>query len=235
MFKRQKTLVTGTVVLGALVLLNLPGSVTSQIKMALGGFFVPLFRLESAVKTGADAAAGRIVPRAALEKRIAALREENNRLRTDVMQLRDAARENHRLREMLDYPHRTRWPMIAAEVIGMEPANWWSSMRINVGLKDGVTVDAPVLCPDGLVGKVAEVFPEHSQVVLIGDPKCAVSAMALDTGESGILQPRANQLSNPHVVDFAFLPNNAIRGDPRFGISYEQWDVVTGKLLRTHN
>ena len=50
-------------------------------------------------------------------------------------------------------------------------------MQIDLGSRDGVRENLPVLTTDGLVGRVSSVGYTRSQVVLIGDPNCRVSAL----------------------------------------------------------
>ena len=58
-----------------------------------------------------------------------------------------------------------------------DPANWWRTVQIDLGSRDGVRENLPVLTADGLVGRVSSVGLTRSQVVLFGDPDCRVSAL----------------------------------------------------------
>ena len=66
----------------------------------------------------------------------------------------------------------------------------------------------PVLTADGLVGRVSSVDLTRSQVVLLGDPQCKVSALvenpAHDTGVLTASEPLDNSL-----VDLAYLSGSA--------------------------
>jgi rod shape-determining protein MreC len=79
-----------------------------------------------------------------------------------------------------------------------DPANWWRTVQIDLGSRDGVTDNLPVLTADGLVGRVSSVGLTRSQVVLIGDPNCRVSALvenpAHDTGVISASGPLDNTL-----------------------------------------
>ena len=57
-----------------------------------------------------------------------------------------------------------------------DPANWWRTVQIDLGSRDGIQTNQPVLTAEGLVGRVSSVSYVSSQVVLIGDPNCRVSA-----------------------------------------------------------
>ena len=59
---------------------------------------------------------------------------------------------------------------------------------VAAGTDDGVTVDAPVVTADGLVGTVTRVTANASRVRLLTDESSAVSAVDLRTGASGIVE-----------------------------------------------
>jgi rod shape-determining protein MreC len=51
------------------------------------------------------------------------------------------------------------------------------SIRINIGLQDGVRPNMPLVTPNGLVGHVTEVFSSTSKVKLLVDSTSAAAAM----------------------------------------------------------
>ena len=69
----------------------------------------------------------------------------------------------------------------AAQVIARDPANWWCTLQIDRGSRDGLTINLAVLSAEGhLVGRLSEVNATRSQVLLLGDPKCRVGAIVVD-------------------------------------------------------
>jgi rod shape-determining protein MreC len=57
-----------------------------------------------------------------------------------------------------------------------------------LGSRDGIRTNLPVLTADGLVGRVSAVSFVSSQVVLIGDPDCRISALVENaTHDMGVL------------------------------------------------
>ena len=95
-----------------------------------------------------------------------------------------------------------------ANVITRDPANWWQTVQINLGSRDGLQTNLPVLTADGLVGRVSAVGYTRSQVVLIGDPSCRISVMvenpAHDMGIIGASGPLDTSL-----VDLTYLSGRA--------------------------
>jgi len=92
-----------------------------------------------------------------------------------------------RLRQALDFkpPVQSRW--IAAAVLsrgGTSAA--WQNIRVAKGASHGVRKGDPVVVPEGIVGRVAEVSAHTSEVLLITDPNsrvaCELDTAAADTG-----------------------------------------------------
>jgi rod shape-determining protein MreC len=90
-------------------------------------------------------------------------------------------------------------------VVARDPANWWRSLKIDLGARDGVVTNAPVLTAEGLVGRVSEVSFAQSQVVLLGDPDCRVAVMVEETREHGVIAPESAGPLDDSLVDIAFL------------------------------
>ncbi len=121
------------------------------------------------------------------------LRDENELLRQQVDQGLLAARENERLRELLDFRDGPRladgFRGLAAGVISRPAAVYAQSIVVAVGRKDGVRVDDAVVTADGLVGTVSRVSSRTARVTLLTDDQSAVSAIDLATDASGIVRP----------------------------------------------
>src|SRR6185436_5560193 len=104
-------------------------------------------------------------------------RRDNQELRLQADRLTDLERENNRLRQLLQWEQRNPGKYRAGRVILREPANWWRTVQIDLGGRDGVQTNMAVLSGDGfLVGRISSVSLTRSQVVLLGDPNCKVSA-----------------------------------------------------------
>ncbi|MFH0872808.1 MAG: rod shape-determining protein MreC [bacterium] len=115
------------------------------------------------------------------------LKEEVSRLKQEEMLLSEAKRENERLHRLLQMRDNVAVPTVAAMVIGKDPSNWFRSILIDKGAREGVSRDSAVLCPQGLVGRVIEVMEQTSRVQLITDPNCAVGALIQRTRVGGVV------------------------------------------------
>ena len=177
MLKRPHYIAAAIVALLVLAILNLPGQTTARLKLAIGGLFLPLFGLVGVAQQTSDRAADTLVPRAELLRQNANLVRENQELRLKAIQADEIARENARLRNLLGWQQQSPWKLRLSNVVLFDPANFWRSVQIDLGSRDGLRPGLPVLTTNGLVGRVASVGFTRSQVVLIGDPNCRVSAL----------------------------------------------------------
>jgi rod shape-determining protein MreC len=193
MYKKPRFIVFLVLVVLVLLVLSLPSRTAVQLKLALGGIFLPLFGLSGSAHHLADKAGQALVPRQALQAQIDQLRRENQTLRLEAMQGEEALRENARLRQLLGFAQSRKWNLTLARVIARDPANWWHSLTIDKGSRDGLRTNLPVLAPEGLVGRVSTVGYSQSQVVLVGDPNCLVAAVVeapRDAGrDTGVIEP----------------------------------------------
>src|ERR1051325_218883 len=213
MLKRQYSFATGLVLLIVLVLLNLPEQPAARLKLALGGLFLPLFGIAGSVQQLTQQIGNTLVPRGTLLKQIEQLRKENEELRQQLMQLQEAWRENAQLRQALGWQRRVPWALQPARVIGQDPANWWRTVSIDVGSRDRIRPNMPVLTAGGLVGRIDKVGPDRSSVILVGDPNCRFSAQVQDLRDKsiaakGIVEPNAVSLDRS-LVDLKYLPGTS--------------------------
>ncbi len=188
MLKRPHYIALGLVVALALIILNLPGKATARMKLNIGSLFVPLFGLANSTRQGAAKMADNLQPRSELLRQNETLRKENQELRLQAMRSEEAFRENDRLRQLLGWQRQHARKYKLANVVLREPANWWRTVQIDLGSRDGMRVDLPVLTMEGLVGRIASVSLTRSQVVLLGDPNCKVAArVENETRDSGVI------------------------------------------------
>jgi rod shape-determining protein MreC len=140
-------------------------------------------------------------------------RGENDRLRDQVAELRDQlareqttkqeARELRALDETLSggiVPDGT--DPVTSRVIARSPTVWYSSVTIDKGSGDGVSVDDPVVAALGLAGKVTQTTPNTAHVTLITDADSAVTARVVPSGATGVVEP---DVGNPRDLQLDYL------------------------------
>jgi rod shape-determining protein MreC len=121
------------------------------------------------------------------------IQAENRRLRGEVRELQqrlesaqEMVQENRRLQAVLGMPAAPAGRPVLSLVIGKDATNWFRSLLIDRGSGDGLERNAPVITPQGLVGRVVEVGPIASRVQLVTDPVSSVGALVQRTRVSGI-------------------------------------------------
>ncbi len=145
-------------------------------------------------------------------------REENQSLRNEVDRLRleqagllEDARQGQRLQTLLAFKEHYVSATVPAQVIGTAGSDQSRVLYIDKGARDGLAIDQPVITPDGIVGKIKEVFPHTSQVLEINDQSSGAGVLLEKTRLRGVL--RGNAYGQPQVIDI--LPDERIKpGEP---------------------
>lgn len=101
---------------------------------------------------------------------------ENRRLIARVRELEvelqtqsHRAQESARLRELLEIRRALPLDTLPAQVVAREGVPWFRSLTIDRGEANGITLDAPVLSPTGVVGRVFATGPHAARVQVLLD------------------------------------------------------------------
>jgi len=131
-----------------------------------------------------------------LFKEIKNLKEENEILKIKVNELEKENRELKSYKDKIDELKQALnlkdkfedYEVIGANVIAKEPGNWFYIFKIDIGLKDGVEVDYPVVSStNGLVGRVISVDNTSAKVMSIIDENSTVSGWVVKSGGSHVI------------------------------------------------
>ena len=119
-----------------------------------------------------------------------ALLTENKQLASENIAVQELLRENESLRAQLGYAElNSRFTFLGAHVVGQllghDPHSFLNYILIGVGIPEGVEVGMPVVTPLGLVGRIAEVSPRTSRVLLIQDVSSSVSGLMQSSRVNG--------------------------------------------------
>jgi rod shape-determining protein MreC len=125
---------------------------------------------------------------------VGTMKQENEKLKQEVVWLRIIAKryddllvENNKHRAMLAYQQKTDFKLTAARVLRRSASNWWNTIVVDKGANDGIQTDFPVITDIGLVGKTGKVAANTTEVILLTDEECRVSARVEGTSAEGIL------------------------------------------------
>lgn len=141
---------------------------------------------------------------------------ENERLREQLAaataletSLTELKQENDRLRRMLELREASDYELIAAEVIARDPSNWFKTITINKGSRQGIKQDMAVITTDGLIGSILSVAPNSAHVLLLTDERSAVSAVVQRSREPGEVGLIEKDPENPTALRMKNLPRDA--------------------------
>ncbi len=122
------------------------------------------------------------------------LKEENRKLRSENelllgqrAMLDDMKNENNDLRNQLNLLPRNQFNLLSANVVGQDPNGMGNWVEIDKGSEDGLKEGMPVIVSKGiLVGRLSEITPKNSKVVLLTNPKSVVNVSTTQTGAKGV-------------------------------------------------
>ncbi len=125
-----------------------------------------------------------------------ALKEENERLRSQLASMEDKVRsaeaalqENAFLSEFLGLKEdHTDYHFLKCEVVAAEQSGYRMSLTLNAGAEDGVTAGCPVMGEAGVVGRVTETGAGWSRVEPLISVSSAVGAYVERSGTGGVVK-----------------------------------------------
>ena len=122
----------------------------------------------------------------------AQLREQVDRLRLAQAAMSEDVQQGLRLQALLDFQHRYIYETLAAQAIGSSGTLQSHVFYLDKGSKAGLKPDMAVITADGIVGKVRDVFPSTSQVLMINDQTSGAGVILESTRIRGILTGNAS-------------------------------------------
>jgi rod shape-determining protein MreC len=147
----------------------------------------------------------------------------------------DLEKQNQSLQTFADYANTLQGPTIKAAVIGRSADHWWQHLILNRGSRQGVQPGYVVSGPGGLVGRVVEVSPSTSKVLLITDLTSQIGAKVSRSRAMGVVRGQSN---NQVIIEFFDKFPDAKVGDVVTTSSYSRLfpkDVPIGRIESLDN
>ena len=119
------------------------------------------------------------------------LKDQIEQLRLEQVRLNEDAVQAHRLQALLAFKEQYISRTVAAQVIGSSGSDSSRMLYIDKGEDQGLKRDMAVITADGIVGKVLQVFPSVSQVLLINDQSSGVGTILEKSRLQGFLKGTA--------------------------------------------
>lgn len=127
------------------------------------------------------------------------------RAQAELNRLRDAEADNVRLRRAFKFYQEKPDTLIPCDVVSRSISGWWSTVRIGKGSMADIGPDLAVISPDGLVGKTTEITPYTSEVLLLSDPACQVSAKIKRVDVFGLVRGMGSNLKGEPRARIKFI------------------------------
>ena len=217
---RFKILVAVVVLLFAFMLraASEPGFAT-WTSQALGVITQPLQKLSTNISNAASDFFGKFAKADQLTEENEKLKEEIRELNKKLVDYDRLSREIEQYKEYLDLKEKNNdFQFEQASVIGRDPNDRFGSFTIDKGLLDDIQPNDPVITPDGVVGRIAEVGQTTAKVVTILNPSVNVSSVIgysdKKTRDTGIVTGTID-LSSQSLCQMMYLSRESLaqKGD----------------------
>jgi len=183
------------------------GQQTRLIRYWVVTAFAPLERVFLSVGHGVSHTWHNYVDLRHVRQQNQELQSELNRMRLEQASLAVDARDGLRLQKLFGFQQQYIAKTVAAHIIGTSGTDLSRVLVIDKGSKDGLKTDMPVITPDGVVGKVRDVFPHTAQVLEINDQTSGLGIVLTQTRLRGIL--RGTSAGQTEIIDI--LPDERIQ------------------------
>ncbi len=195
-----RPLILPLVILGAIVIIGLDlagflGPVNDVIHTAIKPPAVFFSETKRVVGSGVSA----IREIGELRQRNLELEQRVNQLTIENLRLAEVETENEQLRSLLKFAQTNpsfdvRGGQIIARAIGDGANPFTHPIQIDLGRTHGLVVGMPVVTDRGLVGRIANVYPHSSDILLINDPRSNINVMTQASRAHGVIRGRVGQL-----------------------------------------
>jgi len=152
----------------------------------------PFERLTTFTGTGLRSAWSDYIDLRRTRQQNADLQKEVARLRLEQAEFAEDAAQGRRLQSLLDFRQHYVSATVAAQVIGTSGVDSSRVLLIDKGADYNLKPDMPVITPDGIVGKVRDVFPHTAQVLEIDDPSSGAGVILASTRIRAIVRGSAD-------------------------------------------
>jgi rod shape-determining protein MreC len=118
--------------------------------------------------------------------------------------------QNQKLQELLGYVKQRRQGGLPAPVVGRSADHWWQQLVLGRGSNDGVKVGDVVMAPGGVIGRIVNVTPNTSRVLLLSDPSSRTGVAISRSRSMGYMR---GQSGNRAIMEFFDKVPDVRRGD----------------------
>ncbi len=133
---------------------------------------------------------------------IESLKEANEKLRSSLINRKNADAELEQLKSVLDLAGTAQYKVLSAKVISLgSTSSFTQTISIDAGINMGVRQNMTVISGLGLVGVVKISYPNHALVQLTTDPAFRVGARVAGSQQIGILSGQGTNKAVLQLLD----------------------------------
>lgn len=209
MFRNKPLIITVIVIIVLVILLVVSSTSATVAKSAgvAGGVFSPVQEFFYGISTSIDGFFDGLVNKDDQEQKNQELQSELEVFKSKSRENEELKKENERLTALLEYKQATpEQGLVLAKVTGKNPGNWFDVFTINLGRKDGIRENMPVITADGLVGRIEEVGLNFSKVMAVIDARSSVNAIMERTRDHVAVKGAIASDSLDVALNITYLP-----------------------------
>lgn len=124
---------------------------------------------------------------------------ENAQIQALQDRVQELEQQNRQLQDLLGYVESRPEEAVVAPVIGRGADHWWQQILLGRGSNDGIELGAIVSGTGGIVGRVIQVTPSTSRVLLISDPTSQIGVTVSRSRSMGYMR---GQSEDRAVMEF---------------------------------
>lgn len=201
--KRSVWLVLFAVLFGHTLMVTLPAggaNETGTVRTLILGGLTPIEKLFDVTFYGIGSLWSNYFALLDTRRENERLEAELSELRMEMDQNREEVGEAARLRRLLDLEPLVNAERVVARVIGQDTTTR-QTLTIDRGASHGVYNNAPVVTPDGVVGRVIHAGRFSSIVQLVSDPESAVGVIVQSSRLQGLVRGDGSRYLELEYID----------------------------------
>jgi rod shape-determining protein MreC len=163
------------------------------------------------------------------------LRNDNGRLRAELLEAKRGAAESVRYQHLLGLRNAVTAETLVARVIAIDVSPYFRVARIQLDRGESlVQRGMPVITPEGVVGRINRTSGETSDIMLSVDPRSAIDVVLPRTGGRGILKGKPGENGYRCAIEYLMQGEQAKEGDivVTSGLGGFPRDLPVGKVSR---
>jgi len=158
--------------------------------------------------------AGRYVDLVHVRAENESLRNENGRLRAELLEAKRGAAESVRFQHLLGLRNAVTAETLVARVIAIDVSPYFRVARVRLDRGESlVQRGMPVITPEGVVGRINRTSGETSDIMLSVDPRSAIDIVLPRTGGRGILKGKPGENGYRCAIEYLMQGEQAKEGD----------------------